>query len=62
MFSLKLPVEFFVELPLLLFGMTVLTCIMTQMCGSNSKFTTGFFAIYVFQSFVDIGGYTFVSC
>ncbi|KAH7715496.1 SRV-1 protein [Aphelenchoides avenae] len=25
----------------------------------NPKFTTGFFAIYVFQSFVDIGGYTF---
>lgn len=61
MLPVELCIEFAIEVPLILFHLSVIIVIFMQIYRRNAMFRTGFFAIYLCQSFVDIGGYVFVS-
>lgn len=43
-----------IELPLLLFHVSVTMCILRQISKKNSAFANGFYALYVTQSVADI--------
>ncbi|KAH7701572.1 hypothetical protein AAVH_31292, partial [Aphelenchoides avenae] len=48
---------FLVEVPLAIFHTSVIVLVCKQMAKRNVEFTSGFFAIYVFQSVNDLLNY-----
>lgn len=61
MIPLHLWIQFSVELPLVLFHVTVFICILNEIRHRNAKFATGFFAMYTLQSVADLSSYVIVS-
>lgn len=61
MVPVQLWIEFAFEAVLIAFHTTVVVCILLQVYRGNPDFTSGFFAIYVLQSFVDVGSFVTVS-
>lgn len=61
MVPVQLWVEFSFEAVLIVFHATVVVCILLQVYRGNPEFTSGFFAIYLLQSFVDVGSFVTVS-
>lgn len=61
MIPLQVWIQFSVELPLVVFHVTVFICILNEMYRRNAKFSTGFFTMYMLQSVADLSSYVIVS-
>lgn len=53
-------VQYLLELPLLLFSLYTASCIVAQVVKKNAAFSTGFYALYLLQTAVDLGEYAWV--
>lgn len=63
MLTLPLGITLFtciVEMPLLLFHVSVAAFVASQYLSQNKKFVTGFYAIFIIQCFVDVGSVVMV--